>query len=41
MRGGVTVNDLLHRYSHDDILVFSKIISENIENTKNSHMPLL
>ena len=41
MRGGVTVKDLLHLYSHDDLTIFSKIIGENIENTKNTQMPLL
>jgi len=34
MRGGVTVNDLMHIYSFEDI-------KENIEATKASQMPLL
>lgn len=41
MRGGVTVNDLLDRYTHEDREVFAEIIKDNIELTKESHMPLL
>jgi hypothetical protein len=41
MRGGVSVNDLLDRYSHEDLNILSEIIKENVENTKASQMPLL
>jgi hypothetical protein len=41
MRGGVSVNDLLDRYSHEDLTILSEIIKENVENTKASQMPLL
>jgi hypothetical protein len=41
MRGGVTVNDLLDRYSFEDRELFYKIIEENIQATKNMDMPLL
>jgi len=41
MRGGVSVNDLLDRYSSEDREVFYEIIKENIEATKNTQMPLL
>jgi hypothetical protein len=41
MRGGVTVNDLLDRYSYEDREIFYKIISDNIEATKNSGLPLI
>jgi len=41
MRGGVNVNDLFDRYSVEDIEIISEIITENIETTKNSRMPLL
>lgn len=41
MRGGVSVNDLLHTYSHDDREMINKIINENIEATKEAQMPLL
>jgi len=41
MRGGVTVNDLLHVYSFEDRQMIYTIINENIEATKISQMPLL
>jgi hypothetical protein len=41
MRGGVTVNDLLHIYSYDDRQMMYSIINENIEATKIAQMPLL
>jgi uncharacterized membrane-anchored protein YitT (DUF2179 family) len=41
MRGGVTVNDLLDRYSLDDRKVMYTIIEENLEITKTTQMPLL
>ena len=41
MRGGVTVNDLLTNYSHEDRELIYTVIKENIEATKASMMPLL
>jgi len=41
MRGGVTVNELLHVYSHEDRQAIYSVINENIEMTKESNMPLL
>jgi hypothetical protein len=41
MRGGVGLSDLLHTYSADDREILYEIISENIELTKASQMPLL
>jgi len=41
MRGAVTVNELLHVYSQDDRGMIYKVISENIENTKESGLPLI
>jgi len=41
MRGGVTVNDLLMYYGHEDREAIYTIIKENIEATKQSQMPLL
>jgi hypothetical protein len=41
MRGGVTVSELLHLFSHDDRQVYYDIIRENIETTKETGMPLI
>jgi hypothetical protein len=41
MRGGISVNDLLDRYSHEDREILFAVIKENIETTKNTQMPLL
>lgn len=41
MRGGVTVNDLMHTYSFEDREMMYTIINENIEATKVAQMPLL
>ena len=41
MRGGVTVQELLHIYSFDDRQSYYDIIKENIEITKTSQMPLI
>lgn len=41
MRGAISVDDLLHIYSHDDRLMIYKVINENIENTKESGLPLI
>ena len=41
MRGGVTVNELLHIYSYEDRQAIYVVINENIETTKESNMPLL
>jgi len=41
MRGGVSVNELLHIYSFEDREAAYAIIKENIEATKVAQMPLL
>jgi len=41
MRGGVSVEDLLHIYSFSDREMIYKIIKENVEATKETRMPLL
>jgi hypothetical protein len=41
MRGGVTVEELLHLYSHEDRDMIYNVIKENIETTKETQMPLL
>jgi uncharacterized protein (DUF433 family) len=41
MRGGVSVNELLHIYDHRDRGMIYNIIKENLEATKETRMPLL
>jgi hypothetical protein len=41
MRGGVTMHELMHVYTHEDIMIMSDIIKENVENTKTSGMSLV
>ena len=41
MRGGVTVNDLLHIYSREDRELLSKLFEEHLELMKKTHMPLI
>lgn len=41
MRGGVNSQDLFHLYSQEDRDIMNKIIKENIENTKNTKLPLM
>lgn len=41
MRGGVTLEQLLHVYSYDDREAMYEIIKENIEATKETQMPLV
>lgn len=41
MRGGVSVIELLHYYSHDDRNAMYEIIKENLEMTKDTQMPLV
>ena len=41
MRGGVDSAHLLNDTDVEDISIISKIISENIESTKKSGMPLI
>lgn len=41
MRGGVSINDLLHVLSFDDRVAMYAVIKENMEMTKNARMPLL
>lgn len=41
MRGGVTMDELLHLYSFEDRDMIYNVINENIETTKETRMPLL
>lgn len=41
MRGGVSVDQLLHQFSAEDRNIMTLIINENIEATKATQMPLL
>lgn len=41
MRGGVTLQELLHIYSYDDRIAMYSVINENLEMTKASKMPML
>jgi hypothetical protein len=41
MRGGVTANDLLYLYSHEDRELMYQIIKDNLEATQQAQMPLL
>lgn len=41
MRGGVTLSELLDRYSQADRDIMYKVVNANIENTKAAKMPLL
>lgn len=41
MRGGVTVDQLLHQFSHDDRSAMYTVVKENIELSKETNMPLV
>ena len=41
MRGGVSINDLFHIYSYEDIDMLNNIIKEHVELTKETQLPLL
>lgn len=41
MRGGVSIQELLHVYSADDRESMYVIVKENVEITKIAQMPLL
>ena len=41
MRGGVQFSELLYNIDVADNEIMQRIVKENIENTKNSKMPLL
>lgn len=41
MRGGVTLQELLHIYSHDDREAMYEVINDNLKNTKEAQMPLI
>jgi hypothetical protein len=41
MRGGLSVEQLLYDTDLEDHDIISSIIKDNIENTKNSKMPLI
>lgn len=41
MRGGVTLQELLHIYSFDDREAMYQVIKENLETTKETRMPFI
>lgn len=41
MRGGISVNDLMFRYTADDRAIIYNIIKDNLELTKTAQMPLI
>ncbi len=41
MRGGVSMHDLLHVYSAEDVEIMSKIVQENIELTQKSGLNII
>lgn len=41
MRGGISVDQILYDTDLEDHDIIGKIIKDNIENTKNSKMPLI
>jgi len=41
MRGGVTSEELFWKYSLEDREIISKIISDNIETTNKTGLPLI
>lgn len=41
MRGGVSINDLLYLYSHDDREAIRKVVEDNIELSKSIQTPVL
>lgn len=41
MRGGVSLQELLHIYSYDDREAMYAVVKENLEMTKESRLPLL
>ena len=41
MRGGVSVEQILYDTDLEDHEIMSKLVKDNIENTKNSKMPLI
>lgn len=41
MRGGVDATDLFTDTDYEDVSILQQIVKENIENTKNSKMPLI
>jgi hypothetical protein len=41
MRGGVTVDQLLHQFGHDDRESMYIVVKENMDLTKETNMPLV
>ena len=41
MRGGVSLNDLMFLYSHEDREAMYQVITDNIEITKVTRLPLM
>ena len=41
MRGGVSADDLLYKYSIEDREIMNTIVKENVETTNKSGLPLI
>jgi len=41
MRGSMTYHDLMYKVTAEDIEIFTRIIKDNIEATKESRLPLV
>jgi hypothetical protein len=41
MRGGVSINDLMHIYSYEDRALMYKIIGDNMELSKITQQPFI
>jgi hypothetical protein len=41
MRGGITIHELMHVYTAEDLDLISNVIKENVKNTQDSQMPLI
>ena len=41
MRGSMSYHDLMYKISSEDIEIFTRIIKDNIEATKESKLPLI
>ena len=41
MRGGVTMHELLHVFSNEDVEIITNIVQENIEITQKSGIALI
>lgn len=41
MRGSISYDNLMYQLSAEDLTILNDVIKENIENTKESGLPLL